>query len=100
MSVSREMQYMKLSNDLRDLKTKRDKIRPALYWLGVVVFLLLAFIVNGLLWTILFFILAIAALLAGLTAWSMRGTLLKQITALEAQVKALEAPAPPAAAAN
>lgn len=97
MSVSRDVQYMKLTNELRDLKAKREKVRPLLYWLLMIVFGLLALFSSGL-WFILFVILAIAGLLAGLTAHSNLGTLDKQIAEMERQVRALEAPpaSPPA----
>lgn len=94
MAISRDVQYVKLTNDLRDLKAKRDKIRPALYWLGMIVFGILVLSISGILWTLLFGILTIASFFAGLQAWSMRGTLAKQIAELETQIKALEAPAP------
>lgn len=97
MSVSRDVQYMKLTNDLRDLKAKREKVRPMLYWLLMIVLVFVGLFLPGWL-AFLAWGVALASLLAGLTAHSNLGTLDKQVSELERQIRALEAPpaSPPA----
>lgn len=94
MSISRDVQYMKLTNELRDLKAKKEKTRPMMYFL-----LLIVLVLGGLFFTswVAFacWFFAIAALLAGITSYMSLGKLIKQVDELEKQVKALEA-APPA----
>jgi hypothetical protein len=46
MSISRDVQYMKLSNELRDLKAKKEKTRPMMYFL-----LLIVLVLGGLFFT-------------------------------------------------
>jgi len=97
LSVSRDAQYLKLDNELRDLKQQRQKARPALYLLLAIILGLLGFFVPIPI-AIFVWLFALASLLAAITAVAKVNSLNGQIAKVEARMKSIASAAPSAPA--
>lgn len=85
-AISADARYLDLTNQLRDLQAQRAKLRISLYFLVAVVFGLTAVVFMPSAIAFLIGIIALAALLAGITAISKRSKLDKQISDLKTQL--------------
>jgi len=93
-SPSTDAQYLRMDNELRDLRQKLEKTRPAVYVLLFILFGVLGFVLPfGL--AMLSWLFALAAVLTAITGASKRSKIRKQISDLESKLNSFQEPKEP-----
>jgi len=88
-SPSTDAQYLRLDNEIRELRRAREKARPAVYILLAILLASLGFVLPfGL--ALLVWLFALASVFAAITAASKRSALGKQISDLDARLNSFQ----------